>query len=86
MVAPVNNNKRRKYRIPFREGAVTAAAGGFLNEGMIRSCRIFAIFPAAMIFSLRSEPKFAKSNIAEQEAPGACPVCGANGKMFRKIE
>ena len=37
-----------------------AAAEGFLNEGMIRSCRIFSLFSPAVIFSLRSKPKFAK--------------------------
>jgi hypothetical protein len=47
-----------------------AAAEEFLNEGMIRSCRIFSIFSPADIFSLRSKPEFVNNAIKECE--GGC--------------
>lgn len=67
MATPVNNNKPRKYRVLFREEAKTAVAEGFLDEWMTRSCRIFSIFSPAVIFSLRSKAKFAKSVIKDCE-------------------
>jgi hypothetical protein len=44
-----------------------AVAEKFLNEGIIRACRIFSIFSTAVIFSLRSKPKFVKNITVDRE-------------------
>ena len=56
-----------------------AAAEGLFKEVMTRSCRIFSTILLAVIFSLRSKPKFAKNAIKECEggcdARLSCPIC-----------
>ncbi len=52
-----------------------AAAEGLFKEGMTRSCRIFSTILPAVIFSLRSKPKFAKNAIKDREGGVATPGC-----------
>jgi hypothetical protein len=76
MAAHVNNNQHnnqpRKYQVLFREGEEMTAAEGLFKEGMTRSCRISPTILPAVIFSLRSKPKFAKNSIDDLEG-GATP-------------